>query len=760
MGEVYLAHDTTLRRSVALKVLPGDVTAAPDRMKRFEHEARSASGLNHPNIITIYDIDQSDGVPFIAAEFIEGSTLRERMRSGRLSIAESLDVAIQIASALAAAHAAGIVHRDIKPENVMLRSDGIAKVVDFGLAKLSGADALKQLPTNVATATQFKTESGVVMGTAHYMSPEQSGGLEVDARTDIFSLGVVMHEMLTARLPFEGSLGAADVPAELERIVSKSLRTNRDERYQTAKDLLLDLQSLKRQLESGPIPARSTPRRWPLVGAVAVLLLLIAGAIFYTRWQQPPAAAEAEIKSLAVLPLKSLDAGDNYLGLGIADAAIGKVSQTGKMIVRPTSAVRRYLNDDTDALGAAKQLGVDSILEGSFQRAGDRLRVRVNLLRSRDGASLWTDSFEFQMADIFTVQDTVAQQVVSRLRLQLDASERAKLTKRYTSNPVAYDFYLRGTFAFDQRLATADVAASLKNAIDLLTKATEADPGFARAHAQLAYVYAVRAVFMKPTEPLWVQRAQEEIKSAEALDPQLADTHLARFQLLYSQFEGYQGDAAVRELRAANQLDPSVGHAELAYMYAHLGLEDLTARELARATEIDPTSDTIRQTAVLMYEVQSKYDDYAANRDLPHDGRSEALYFMERGRLDDAQRIVDDWSATQPNNPQLLPTKALLLARKGDFKGAETLIPIILKAHPLKDPLYHHAAYDFACVYALQGKSSEAVKWLREAAITGYHLYPRYVRDSYLDKIRQSPEFIQFLAEMKAENERYRREFS
>jgi serine/threonine-protein kinase len=791
MGEVYLAEDTRLDRKVALKILPREVAADPDRMKRFVQEAKAASALNHPNIITIYEIDQTDATPFIATEFIEGSTLRERMRVQPLLLGEVLNVSVQIASALAAAHANGIVHRDIKPENIILRSDGIAKVLDFGIAKLTGQASQGSVDSEAPTRDHLKTDSGVVMGTAIYMSPEQARGHQVDARTDIFSLGVVIYELLTGHLPFEGSSiyeiiasilsdreppplsrYSREVPAELERIVSKALRKNRDERYQTIKDLLLDLQSLKQQLEFERAARRTGSTRedktlqasWirtrqkQVLGVFAIVLLL-AGVVGYAWWKQAHALNQTEIKSLAVLPLKSLDAGDNYLGLGIADAAINRVSQTGKLIVRPTSAVRRYLKEDTDALTAAKQLGVDSVLEGSFQRADDRLRVSVNLLRTRDGTSLWSDSFDIRMADIFTVQDTVAQQVASRLRLQLDPSQQAQLTKRYTSNPIAYEFYLKGAYEFDQRANSPD-STTIKTAIDLFKQAIGADPKFALAHAKLAYAYASLAVFNEPTVPAWVEHAKEEINRAQELDPQLAETHLARFQLLYSEFEGYQGDAAVREVQLATQLNPNVGHAELAYLYIHLGLEDLSTRELVRALEIDPTSENLNGMALLMYEVQSKYDEYAANRSIRRNSESEARYAIGKGRLDEAQKALDNWATKQPNHPMLRPTKALLLAVKGDFRAAEAEIPIIINEHPNKDPLYHHATYDIACVYALEGKSAEAVKWLRESAVTGFHLYPRYERDAYLNRIRQAPEFIQFLSEMKAENEKYRHEFS
>ena len=792
MGEVYLAQDTRLDRKVALKILPDEVAADPDRMRRFEQEARTASGLNHPNIITIYEIDQSGSTSFIATEFIEGATLRERLRAQPMPPGEVLDVAVQVAGALAAAHANGIVHRDIKPENLILRSDGIAKVLDFGLAKPTGGESPELLDGETPTRAHVKTDSGLVMGTATYMSPEQARAQQVDARTDIFSLGIVLYELLTGRLPFEGSgiyeimaailsdreapplsRYSSDVPPELERIVAKALRKNREERYQNTKDLLLDLQSLRQRLEFERIQpasltreddtvrfAEPTPRRTPLrmTSLAWVLLAVVGGAIGYASWRQAHAPGQPQIKSLAVLPLKPLGAGDNYLGLGIADAAIRRLSQTGRLIVRPTSAVRRYLTEDTDALAAAKQLQVDSVLEGSLQRAGDRLRVTVNLLRSSDGVSLWSDSFDMRMADIFTVQDTVAQQLASRLRLQLDPSQEARLTKHYTSNPIAYEFYLKGAYNFDQRMR--DPAQMIESTITFYKQAIEADSNFALAHAQLAYAYASLAVFLEPTQPAWVEHAREEINRAQALDPQLAETHLARFQLLYSQFEGYQGEAAVREALLANQLNPNVGHGELAYMYNHLGLEDLAARELARALEIDPTSEALKQTQLHLYELQSRYDDYAADRTVPHGGRVEALYLISKGRLDEAQKVIDEWSTAQSNRPQLPPTRALLLASRGEFRAAEAEIPAIVRMHPLKDPLYHHATYDIACIYALEGKSADAVKWLRESAVTGYHLYPRYTRDAFLDRIRQSPEFIQFLAEMKAENNGSRHEFS
>jgi TolB-like protein len=483
-------------------------------------------------------------------------------------------------------------------------------------------------------------------------------------------------------------------------------------------------------------------------------LLAVAAALYFI----PLGRQGQTIKSLAVLPLKSLDAGENYLGLGIADAVIRRINQTGKLIVRPTSAVRRYLKEDADALTAAGQLKADAVLEGSVQRAGDRLRVSVNLLRAGDGASLWADNFDMGMTDIFTIQDTVAQQVASRLRFQLGSSHQAQLT----SNPVAYDFYMKGVYNLDQRMSLD--SPQLKVTIDFFKKAIEADRNFALAHAQLAYAYAVMAVFAEPTEPVWAERAREEVNRAQALDPKLAETHLARQRLLSSRYEGFQDEAAVRELLLAQQLNPNVGHAELAFLYTHLGLEDLSARALKRALEIDPTSQVARGQTLVLYELSGKHDEWLAARQRFYpDDPIPARYFLWKGRLAEAQKAIETEEASarfRGSQFRRQPTRALLSALKGDFRSAEEAIPAILSQHPVKDPYYHHTAYDIACIYALEGKSVEAVKWLEETVATGFRSYPLFERDAFLNRIRQAPEFIQFMAEMKTQNERYKREFS
>ena len=539
MGEVFLAQDTNLDRRVALKVLPADVAADPYRMSRFVQEAKAASALNHPGIITIYEIEQIDSVLFIATEFIDGVTLRDRLRNASMKLGEALDVATQIASALAAAHTAGIVHRDVKPENVMLRRDGIVKVLDFGLAKLTAHAAEASAATEAATPRLINTEPGVVMGTAIYMSPEQARGLDVDARTDIFSLGVVIYEMFARRLPFRGSntneilasiLGdndppplarySTEVPIELERIVSKALRKDRDERYQTIKDLLLDLQSLKQEAEFERKLERSTPSKSksrvetrapggidtvmgsaarptpgergvtsaitpnPRRAVIAVVALLIiasaVGAYFYfTR------ARGGAIDSIAVLPFQntSPDADTEYLADGLAESLIYRLSQLPNLRVSPTSSVFRYKGKDTDPQVIARTLGVDSVMTGRITQRGDNLTISINLVDAANNRSLWGEQYERKMSELLATQRDIATEITKKLQLTLSGDEQA-LTKRYTDNNDAYQLYLKGRYHYAKR--TKD---DILKGIEYFQQAITLDPNFALAYAMIADSY-------------------------------------------------------------------------------------------------------------------------------------------------------------------------------------------------------------------------------------------------------------------------------
>ena len=818
MGRVYLAEDTKLHRKVSLKFLSANFTRDRERLQRFEQEARAASALNHPNILTIYEIGDAQGQRFIATEFIDGETLRERLRSP-IDIEEALDIAIQVGSALVAAHRVHIVHRDIKPENLMIRGDdGLVKVLDFGLAKITQRPEIA-LDSGTDTALIANTGPGVVLGTAAYMSPEQARGDSVDERTDIWSLGVVLYEMIAGCLPFVAgtsneiiaAIQSKDatppltryshaVPERLEEIVEKVLSKRRDERYQTSKDLLIDLKRLKQTLETKAAIERNTSpdqpgettsgaqrqapestvpntqatssaeyivnqvkshKRGTLVTLVTILILVTGAIIYAWRARQSAGADQQEIKSLAVLPLKSLNQDENVLGLGIADAVIRRLSQTGQLIVRPTSAVRRYLTEETDALTAAKQLGVDSVLEGTVQRDQDRLRVSVNLLRANDGSSLWVDSFDMRSADIFTLQDRISQQVSARLRLKLNTAQKERLEKRYTSSAEAYEYFVKGRTSFERVSTAIGDREPAETAIGYFKRAVELDPKYALAYAALGQTYMWMANFNDPDNPVWVGLAQQSLAQAESLDSQIAEIHEARFEYFFSKYGEWNLAQAAREAHQALDLDPNlgIGRQALGILYDHLGLDEtIGLRETERWVEIDPTNVSAQSRLIEAYELYGKFDEALDAQRRLFGTAGPPLSLIAKGRLDEAQPLLEAAVKKNPGDLRARARLSLVMALRDKFQEAEAAIPPILE-QARNNRAYHHVTYDIACVYALAGKVDEAVSWLRTTADTGMPNYPLFVRDTYLDRIRKEPAFINFMAELKPRWEGYRSQF-
>ncbi|HEV8591114.1 MAG TPA: winged helix-turn-helix domain-containing protein, partial [Pyrinomonadaceae bacterium] len=508
------------------------------------------------------------------------------------------------------------------------------------------------------------------------------------------------------------------------------------------------------------VPVRSRPL---LPYAVAAVIIAIIGALgSYIYFGLTTSGAGNSIAKIAVLPLKPLDASDNYLGLGMADAIIGRISQTGTVTVRPTSSIRRYLNEDKDALTAARELGVDAVLDGTIQRSGDRLRVSVNLLCVNDGRSLWADNFDMSASDVFSIEDTVARQVAASLKLRLDPVQRERLTTQYTPNPIAYEYYLKGVYSFDQRGFGLESKPQHEATIELFKKSIETDPNYAVAHALLAYAYAWMAVYVdEKAQDEWVERAKDEISRANILDPQLPETHIARHHVLLSAHEGFQTEAAAHELILAKKLNPNVAGIDLAVAYNHLGLEDLFDREMQRTLEIDPTSEFNKRIFGYQLMYAKRYDDWLAYNQKYLDGKPNVLYLLGNGRTDEAQQLAEqpptDDHMYAENGPAYKP---FLLALRGERRAAEAEIPGMISKLPYKNNSYHHGTYNIACVYALTGNSAEAVRWLRETVATGFLNYPMFERDHYLDRIRQTPEFVQFMAEMKAQNDRLRRQFA
>ena len=497
---------------------------------------------------------------------------------------------------------------------------------------------------------------------------------------------------------------------------------------------------------------------YPALAAALIVAAAIAGGLLY---RYAPVTNDATAPRLAVLPLKPLDPSDNYLGLGMADAIIRRISQTGTLTVRPTSAVRRYLNEDTDALTAAQQLQVDVVLEGTVQRADDRLRVSVNLLRASDGRSLWADNFDMRSSDVFAIQDKVGQQVAASLRLRLDPQQRERFATHYTPSPIAYEYYLKGVYSLDQRGFNIESKPQHEATIALFKKSVEADPNFALGHAQLAAAYGWMAVYIdENSQTDWVALAKEEIGRADALDPQLAETHLARHHVLLSAHEGFQTVPAARELILAQQLNPNVGGLELAVAYNHLGLDDMFDREAARTLEIDPTSEFSKRIIGYQYLYARRYDDWLKHRQKYFDGKPNVAYLLGTGRLEEAQTEIEQGRVTETDFEGHVAAKALLAALRGDHREAEAAIPGLIAELPYKNNSYHHGTYRIACIYAVVGNTRESVKWLRETAVTGFPSYTMFERDRFLDPIRQTPDFVQFMKEMRPQYEMARQEFA
>ncbi len=501
MGEVYLAQDLNLRRSVALKLLPAEFTQNEDRLRRFEQEACNASGLNHPNILTIHEIGSEGESHFIATEFIDGESLRQHMTSTEMKLCEILDIVIQVASALTAAHEAGIVHRDIKPENIMVRRDGYVKVLDFGLAKL-----VERQTADSEAATMVNTDPGVVMGTASYMSPEQARGIDVDARTDIWSLGVVIYEMMAGRVPFEGTtagdmlgliLGdrsapplarfAREVPPELERIVTKALMKEREERYQGVKDLLLDLKSLKRELEFQSKLGRAlpqtvsaggmtgsggegvagdtakeeagrlitsaayliteiSPHKRSVIAALATLMIALAAiAYFFPSGSRP-------IDSLAVLPFTYVSTDPNliadpdreYLSDGITESLINSLSQHPDLRLIARSSVFRYKGKEIDPQAVGRELGVRAILTGRIIQRGDNLTISVELVDLKNNSHVWGEQYNRKLSDTLAVQQEISRAISARLRLRLTGKSRDARARAIRKTPKLTSSISRG----------------------------------------------------------------------------------------------------------------------------------------------------------------------------------------------------------------------------------------------------------------------------------------------------------------------------
>ncbi len=711
MGEVYLAQDSRLQRKVALKMLPDNFTRDNERVRRFQQEARAVSALNHPNILTIYEIGQIDARHFIATEFIEGDTLRQRMTRMQMKIAEVLDVATQVAGALSAAHQAGIVHRDIKPENIMLRPDGVVKVLDFGLAKLT-----EQKWNDLEAETLIQTQQGIVMGTANYMSPEQARGLKVDTRSDIFSLGVVIYETLTGHVPFPGqtmtdvlasilmleppslSQSAAGVPDELQRIVQNALQKDKEQRYQTAGELLSDLKVLKQSLDFELEPERSNLRL----------------KTTSTRRLGRSAKTKA-IKSLAVLPLTNVSDDPNmeYFSDGVTESIINALSQLPNLRVVARSTVFRYKGQESDPKEVGQQLGVRAVLTGRVRQAGDELMIAAELIDVTNDAHLWGEHYSRKLSDIFAVQEEIAKEISEKLRLKLTPAEQKRLTMRSTESAEAYQLYLKGRFFWNKR-----TQEGLRQSMAYFQQAIEKDPTYAAAYAGISDCNTVFVVRHGMSSKEGLPRAKAAAMKALEIDNALAEAHTS---LAHAMLHDWEWAEAEREFQRALELNPGDASAHSFFAEYLLAVEriDEAIEEIKKAQEIDPLSLIINTIVAWAFYFAGQYDEaiIQCHKALEIDSSfSWAHYRLGQayeGKEMFAESIAELEKAKElyPGNTEILAALAHAYAASGSKTKAQEIL------HELQEESDRGScsAYDIALIHSGLGDNDQAFHWLEKA---------------------------------------------